>query len=217
MVMRMRKAFRFLFLLAILEFSVAAVCPRASAQVVLNEFMADPASDWDGDGVYSYRDDEWVEIANLGTTAVDLTGYYLCDGEGPSVWRYGFTGVLTPGGVVIVYGSDSRAWEESAGYPIYGFSLNNTGDELRLYRVAGEDTLLVDSYTFVDKAADDDRSVGRRPRLSDIWMMFDGLNPCSDPCEPPSSGCNPTPGEPNDCETGFRSESWGAIKSRYGG
>ncbi len=217
MVMRMRKAFRFLFLLVILAVSITAAGRPVSAQVVLNEFMADPASDWDGDGVYSYRDDEWVEIANHGSAAVDLSGYYICDGEGPPVWRYGFTGLLTPGGVVVVYGSDSRAWEESAGFPIYGFSLNNTGDELRLYRVAGEDTVLVDSYAFGDKAAEDDRSVGRQPRLSDAWAMFDGLNPCSDPCDPPSSGCNPTPGWANDCEAEIRSESWGAIKSLYGG
>ena len=217
MVMRMRKAFRFLFPAVTIVFSAFMIGSAVSAQVVLNEFMADPANDWDGDEVYSYRDDEWVEIANHGGSTVDLAGYYLADAEGPPVWRYGFSGQLAPGEVLVVYGSDSRAWEESAGFPIYGLSLNNTGDELRLYRVAGEDTALVDLYVFGDKAADDDRSVGRRPRLSDIWIMFDGLNPCSDPCEPPSSGCDPTPGQPNDCAMGADSESWGSIKSRYGG
>jgi hypothetical protein len=217
MVMRMRKAFRFLFLRAILALSISLIGSGVSAQVVLNEFMADPASDWDGDGVYSYRDDEWVEVANLGASSVDLSGYYISDGEGPPLWRYGFSGSLAPGEIMIVYGSDSRAWEESAGFPIYGFSLNNTGDELCLYRVVAEDTILVDTYAFGDKAADDDRSVGRRPRISDLWILFDGLNPCSDPCDPPSSGCNPTPGQPNDCETQTNTESWGSIKSRYRG
>ena len=217
MVMRMRKAFRFSFLAVTLVLSVFTIGSAVSAQIVLNEFMADPASDWDGDGVYSYRDDEWVEIANLGVSTTDLSGYYLADAEGPPVWRYGFSGQLSPGEVLIVYGSDSRAWEESAGFPIYGLSLNNTGDELRLYRVAGEDTALVDLYVFGDKAADDDRSVGRRPRLTDIWIMFDGLNPCSATCDPPSSGCDPTPGQPNDCTMETGSESWGSIKSRYGG
>lgn len=217
MVMRMRKAFRFLFLCVFLAFSISLAGSGAVAQIVLNEFMADPARDWDGDGVYSYRDDEWVEIANLGNSSVDLAGYYLSDGEGPPLWRYGFSGLLAPGEIIIVYGSDSRAWEESAGFPIYGLSLNNTGDELGLYRVAGEDTILVDAYAFGDKAADNDRSVGRRPRVPDIWIMFDGLNPCSDPCDPPSSGCNPTPGQSNDCEARSGSESWGAIKNRYSG
>jgi len=215
--MRMRKAFRFLFLCMFLAFSISAALSGAAAQIVLNEFMADPASDWDGDGVYSYRDDEWVEIVNLGSSSVDLAGYYLSDGEGPPLWRYGFSGVLMPGQIMIVYGSDSRAWEESAGFPIYGLSLNNAGDELCLYRVVGEDTILVDAYTFGDKAADDNRSVGRRPGVPDIWIMFDGLNPCSDPCDPSSSSCNPTPGEPNDCAARSGSESWGSIKNRYSG
>ena len=217
MVMRMRKAFRFLFLFVFLAISISMGLSGAVAQIVLNEFMADPASDWDGDGVYSYRDDEWVEITNIGNTSVDLGGYYLSDGEGPPIWRYGFSGALAPGEILVVYGSDSRAWEESAGFPIYGFSLNNTGDDLRLYRVSGEDTIQVDAYTFGDKAADDNRSVGRKPNILDIWVMFDGLNPCSDPCDPPSSGCNPSPGQPNDCEAHTGSESWGAIKSRYSG
>ena len=53
MVMRMRKAFRFLFLYVFLAFSISLAGPGAMAQIVLNEFMADPARDWDGDGVYS--------------------------------------------------------------------------------------------------------------------------------------------------------------------
>ncbi len=118
---------------------------------------------------------------------------------------------------MIVYGSDSRAWEESAGFPIYGLSLNNAGDEICLYRIEGEDTTLVDLCAFGDKAADDDRSLGRGPIAPHAWFMFDGLNSCSDPCDPPACGCDPTPGQPNDCETAAGSESWGAIKSRYGG
>ena len=61
--------------------------------------MADPARDWDGDGALSSRDDEWVEIINLGKAAVDLAGYRLSDGEGRPVWRYGFSGVLEAGAV----------------------------------------------------------------------------------------------------------------------
>ena len=200
----------------LLAIALSTVVSGASAQIVLNELMADPARDWDGDGVYSYRDDEWVEVTNIGGSPVDLEGYFLTDGEGPPVWRYGFSGLLAPGEIIVVYGSDSRAWEESAGFPIYGLSLNNTGDDLRLYRVAGEDTVLVDSYTFGDKAADDDRSVGRRPGAPYTWVMFDGLNPCSDTCEPIPCGCDPTPGLSNDCVAGAGSESWGSIKSLYG-
>ena len=49
------------------------------AALFINEIMADPASDWDGDGAYQYRDDEWVEIINTGPEAVDLAGHGLRD------------------------------------------------------------------------------------------------------------------------------------------
>jgi hypothetical protein len=215
MVMMMRKAFRFLILTVFLVSCATAIGSGALAQVVINEFLADPARDWDGDGLYSYRDDEWVEIANLGASTAGLDGYYLTDGEGPSVWRYGFSGSLAPGAVIAVYGSDAKAWEESAGYPVYGLSLNNVGDVVSLYRVTGEDTVLVDSFKYGDRAADDDRSVGRDIGAQEMWMIFDALNPCSDSCVPAGCGCIPTPEEANYCYTASGPESWSRIKSRY--
>jgi hypothetical protein len=214
-VMRMRKAFRFSFFSLFLALCAIAVGSGAASQVVINEFLADPARDWDGDGLYSYRDDEWVEIANLATSTVGLDGYYLTDGEGVPVWRYGFSGTLSAGAVIVVYGSDAKAWEESTGYPVYGLSLNNVGDDISLYRVVGDDTVLVDSFQYVDRAADDDRSVGRIIGANDTWMIFDALNPCPDSCIPAGCGCVPTPGEANNCYTSSKSESWSKIKSRY--
>jgi hypothetical protein len=211
----MRKIFRFFFFLAL--FSTAAV-PRVSdcaAQLVINEFVADPARDWDGDGALSSRDDEWVEIRNLGAAAVDLSGYRLADGEGSPVWRYGFSGTIAPGGVRIVYGSDSRAWEESSGFPVYGLSLNNAGDRISLYRIAGADTAVVDGCTFVEAAARDDRSIGRRVDAPAVWVVFDAHNPCTAACVPAGTGCYPTPGSANTCTTAVESASWGSIKSIY--
>ena len=208
----MRKAFRFFMPVLCI---VSCLAGRSLAQVVINEFCADPARDWDGDAAYSYRDDEWVEIANIGSVAVDLTGYLLSDGEGTAACRYGFAGLLEPGGLLVVYGSDSRAWEESNGYPVYGLSLNNDGDSVRLYRVEGADTVMIDEFQYNDRSAEDDRSVGRDPRSPMDWYIFDALNPCSDSCEPPGCGCEPTPGSSNDCSTATRSESWGMIKSLF--
>ncbi len=208
----MRKAFRF-FVYAVCLYLASTV--SSPAQIVINEFMADPASDWDGDAVYSYRDDEWVEIANIGSLTVNLDGYLLADGEDSPVWRYGFSGMLEPGAVLVVYGSDSRAWEESNGFPIYGLSLNNAGDRISLYMISGVDTVVADAYQYGDKAAEDDRSVGRDARNTDIWYIFDAFNPCSDSCDPSGCGCAPTPGSVNECSTGARSGSWGMIKSLY--
>jgi len=211
----MRKIFRFCLFLAL--FSIVSI-PRFSdcaAQVAINEILADPARDWDGDGALSSRDDEWVEIINLGKTAVDLAGYRLSDGEGSPVWRYGFSGVLEAGAVRVVYGSDSRAWEEANGFSVYGLSLNNTGDRIALYRIAGADTAVVDAYTFAEVAARDDRAIGRRSDSPSIWVAFDAHNPCTAACVPAGSGCYPTPGSVNTCTTATESQSWGSIKSIY--
>jgi len=78
--------------------------------------LAEPAADWDGDAVYNFRDDEWVEIVNTGPGPVVLDGYRLASAD--SVWRYEFSGSLDPGAHAVVYGSESYAWEQSTGYPI---------------------------------------------------------------------------------------------------
>jgi hypothetical protein len=211
----MRTIFRFLFFLALVS---CAAIPRVSdcaAQLAINELLADPARDWDGDGALSSRDDEWVEIVNLGSSGVDLALYRLADGDGSPVWRYGFSGVLEANAVRVVYGSDARAWEEANGFPVYGLSLNNTGDRIALYRIAGADTAVVDSYTYAEVAARDDRAIGRRGDSPDVWVVFDAHNPCTSSCVPAGSGCYPTPGAANTCTTATESGSWGSIKSRY--
>lgn len=211
----MRKVFRLcctLFLFSCTVFLSALDC---SAQVSINEFLADPARDWDGDSVVNSRDDEWIEIINRGQSAADLAGYRLADGEGRPVWRYEFSGTLGPGAVRLVFGSDSKAWEESNGFPQYGLSLNNSGDRIRLYRIAGADTVLMDSYLYAEIAARDDRAIGRRTDSPDAWVTFDGYNPCTSNCDPAGSGCYPTPNARNTCVTATESHTWGAIKSMY--
>lgn len=211
----MRKIFRFSVILALVPITAIPCFSDCAAQLAVNEFLADPARDWDGDGVLSSRDDEWVEIINLGGTAVDLAGYRLADGEGIPVWRYGFSGVLEAGGVRIVYGSDSRAWEEANGFPVYGLSLNNTGDRIALYRTADGDTFVVDSYIYAETAARDDRAIGRRSDSPAVWVVFDAYNPCTAACVPTGSGCYPSPGSVNVCTVATESQSWGSIKSLY--
>jgi hypothetical protein len=211
----MRKIFRFYLFLVFFSLTAIPCFSECAAQVAINELLADPARDWDGDGALSSRDDEWVEIINLGKVAVDLAGYRLADGEGKPVWRYGFSGVLEAGAVRVVYGSDARAWEEANSFPVYGLSLNNTGDRMAIYRIAGTDTSIVDSYTYAETAARNDRSIGRRADAPTVWVVFDAYNRCTAACVPAGSGCYPTPGSPNTCTTPTKSESWGSIKAIY--
>ncbi len=212
----MRKTFCF-FIPVILTISfLAGTSGPISAQVVLNELMADPARDWDGDGQYNYRDDEWIEILNRGETTVDISSLILADGEDDPVWRFRFSGVLEPGCVAIVFGSDSRSWEEANGFPVYGLSLNNAGDCVSLYIVDGEDTTLLDRHVYGNKETQDDRSIGRGVDGEELWIVFDAYNPMPPGSVPAGSGCVPTPGTPNACTTDVRDMSWGNIKGACG-
>ena len=191
-----------------------AAAPVAAGPLVLNEFCAGPARDWDGSGTFSSRDDEWVEVANVGAGTLDLAGYLITDGD--QIPRMALAGTLDPGGHRVIFGSESYAWEKAAGYPAFGFSLSNSGDKVMLWQVTGPDTTLVDSYTFGSHEAAADRAVGRFPDGTGPWVLFDSLNPYTGATPPAGTGCAPTPGAPNTCNsTPTRPTTWGRLKAAY--
>lgn len=193
--------------------ALACATSPATANVLVNELMADPASDWNGDGATHARDDEWLEIVNTSTSPADLTGLRLASAD--TTWRYEFAGKLEPGGVRVIFGSDSYAWEQATGNPAFGLRLTNTGGTIGLWRVTATDTTLVDEVTYLDADAEDDRSAGRLDVNPDEWVLFDGLNPYGGEAPPVSTGCPPTPGATNECLTPVRESSWGTLKMLY--
>jgi Lamin Tail Domain len=211
--MRLAPALLAAALVATTHLPVAARSACADPTVRLNEIMAGPSHDWNGDGVYSSRDDEWVEIANTGPSSVTLDGFVLMDGD--SIPRYAFSGTLAAGTVQVVFGKDSYDWEKATGHPAFGLSLGNSGDRVTLWQVTGVDTMFVDGYTFASHLAAADRSVGRSVTTG-AWTLFDAQDPYSGSAVPGGNGCQPTPGTPNDCNTTpARSSTWGEIKTRY--
>lgn len=195
-------------------FVVGPTSPGA-ASLLVNEVLADPASDWNGDEMTHSRDDEWLEIINTSTSPVDLTGLRVASSD--TTWRYEFSGMLGPGDVRIIYGSDAYAWEQETGNPAFGLRLTNTGATIGLWRLTATDTTLVDEVTYSDEDAEDDRSAGRLDENPDEWVLFDQLNPYDGEAPPVSTGCPPTPGSTNECLTPAHDSSWGAVKSLYYG
>ncbi len=187
---------------------------QADAALQLNEFLAGPARDWNGDGTFSSRDDEWIEVLNTSSQPIELAGYLITDGD--RLPRFAFAGTLGPGGRHVVYGKDAYDWERANGQPAYGLSLGNSGDTVMLWQVAGVETLLVDSYTYKSHEAAADRAVGRSPDGGASWALFDALNPYVGTLLPQGNGCAPTPGTANVCtDTPTVPTTWGKVKTLY--
>ena len=197
---------------------LAACAATGYAAPCLNEIMADPASDWDGDGVYDSRNDEWVELYNPGPGHVELSEFALSDETG--LWTYGFAPGegLAVGETRVIYGGQSVLWQQANGQPQYGFRMSNDGDSVFLWQIAGGDTLLVDMRAFNTYEAEDDRSTGRNPDGTGAWEIFDALNPYSGTTPPAGNGLEPTPGLPNSGDPApvpLLEPSWGEVKGVF--
>ena len=187
---------------------------RADSALQLNELLPGPARDWDGSGAFSSRDDEWVEVVNTGSVALDLSSFYLTDGD--SIPRFAFSGLLAPNEHRVVFGKDAYDWEKATGHPAFGLSLGNSGDAMLLWQVTGLDSAIVDSYHYGSHEAAADRAIGRVPDGTGTWSLFDALNPYSGTIAPLGTGCAPSPGVANPCNTTpARRLTWGEVKLLY--
>jgi hypothetical protein len=187
--------------------------------VVINEVLADPASDWDGDGEVDFKGDEWIEILNNGDQPVDLASYYLKDDTGDEL-HLRLSGVLQPAEIRVFYGSEAVAWQQAMGQTTTGFSLNNGGDFVKLMRQyqgpEGPEYELMFSISYADHEAEDDRSCGFNTEMSD-WILFDSLNPYGGEQDPVGTGCAPSPGAPNICsdQVGLEGRTFGGVKAIF--
>ena len=186
---------------------------EAAGDLRLCEILASPSRDWDGDGTYVARQDEWLEVWNRGLAPLDLGGFLLSDSD--STIRFGFSGTLAPGAVLLVTGRMAEDWQRTAGRTITGLSLNNSGDTVRLFKVEGVDTVEVDTKAYNSIEAGTDRSTGLLGADATTWVLFDALNPYTGTGDPRGTGCAPTPGQVNDCPTAVESTTWGKIKKHY--
>ncbi len=208
------KAFPFLFVTALSLVWCLTDAPAGSCDVRLNEFCAGPAHDWDGNGLYSARDDEWIELVNDGIAPVDLSFYALTDAD--STHRWMGSDFLQPGEHRVIFGAQAVAWQQANGASVAGFSLANAGDTIRLWRIEGGSEVLIESYTYKAHEAGADRSVGRMPDTMGSWELFDGMTPYTGTLDPPPNGCVPTPRAANTCtQTPAEGSTWGQVKAVY--
>jgi hypothetical protein len=112
--------------------------PVLPLSLSISEIMYDPASSED--------DWEWVEVVNLGSLTVDLTGFVLDDNNSSAHAAANIAGgSIAPGGTAILFNVDDvseaafrAAWGENANLVAVTswsrHSLNNNGDTVGLWR-----------------------------------------------------------------------------------
>jgi hypothetical protein len=143
--------------------------------LVINEIMAaNNTTIRDPQGQY----DDWIEIYNYGSDAVDIGGMYLTDNlSAPTKWQVpsnNSTLSTIPGGGYLLIWADNDTTDSGLHA---NFKLDAAGEDIALFDSNG--VTLIDSVTFGEQTGD--ISYGRYPDAGDYWQAF-GL---------------PTPGEQN--------------------
>jgi hypothetical protein len=182
------------------------VTEAVAAGIWLNEILADPPpdpnGDANGDGVRNSADDEFVEIINRGTGPMDLSNWSLADSVSVRhVFPDGL--VLGAGELYVVFGGGSPVGipSSSSTASTGTLSLNNTSDHVRLLDAGG---LLKDSHTYGTEA-NADQSLIRVP---------DGDGPWTRPTEA-GFAWRYSPGLLNAVPSPVEQTSWAQIKAMY--
>lgn len=102
------------------------------SSVVINEFLTKPRSDWNGDGRID-SGDEFIEIMNLGTKAISLSGWNLDDQPGDSL-PFSIEDIsIEPKARLVFFSAQT------------GILLSNAGDSVRLINSSGK---ISDAFSF---------------------------------------------------------------------
>ena len=119
--------------------------PGREGALLINEVLADPgAGDFNGDGVASTTEDEFVELVNAGDSALDLSGATISDGFGVRGTLPEGT-VLEPGEVLVVFGGGEPTGFEGIATAVFTLGLNNGGDTVT---VAAADGTVLDEMSY---------------------------------------------------------------------
>jgi len=149
-------------------FSFDTVDPAPVIAIVINEILADPASDLtgdaNGDGTVVTTDDEFVEIVNNELTSLNISGWTLSDALGVK-HTFPANTVIPASCSIVVFaagtptGTFGRSLVQVASTGQLG--LNNTGDTVTL----NNGTSNVASYTYAAEG-NDNQSLTRDPDIT---------------------------------------------------
>lgn len=142
-------------------------------KLVVNEFMAANKSCCpDNDGGASEYDD-WFEIYNAGTSAVNVANMYLSDDStDPFKYKVPATNssktTVQPGGYLLIWADDTK----SQGVLHTNFKLSSSSGSVGIYYIDGR---TINEYTYETQV--DDVSFGRTTDDADTWKSFNTPTP----------------------------------------
>lgn len=140
----------------------------ANASLFINELMSDNAGVvFDDANVAS----DWIELWNGGFSGVNLKGYYLSDDATNPLKFELANGFMTPGQFNLFWADN----EPLNGSQHCSFSLDNDGEELRLYKLEDGKPRLHDRIVF--PALNENASWGRIQDGAESWVVFESSTP----------------------------------------
>ena len=136
----------------------------------INELMASNSTtilDPQGD------DDDWIELKNTGTAAIDLGGMYLSDKRAsPLKWQFPAGTTIAAGGYLLVWADDDAG--DSPGLHT-NFKLSAGGESVVLSDIDARDNAVIDSVDF--PAQTTDISYGRSPEGTGSFQALATASP----------------------------------------
>jgi hypothetical protein len=112
----------------------------AALPVVINEWMADNAGPFGfadpADGLYQ----DWFELFNPNTNAVNLAGFFLTDNPSqPTKWQIPLGAIIPAQGFLLVWADNEPGQNATSanGHLHAGFQLNNDGEAIGLFSPGG--------------------------------------------------------------------------------
>ncbi len=150
--------------------------PAAFTMLVINEVLADPASDEpgdaNGDGTRSASDDEFIEFINAGNTALDISGWHVLDTNSTVRLRHIFpaNSVIPSGGALVVFGGGNPTGEFGGSIvqlaSTGSLGISNTNEQLLVVN-AFSDTVITLGYEDFNS----DMSHTRDPDITGEFVM----------------------------------------------
>lgn len=140
----------------------ATISNPPAGDLVINEFMAsNDVTAADQDDEY----DDWIELYNNSSSAIDLEGYSLSDdAEDLTQWTFPEGTQIQANGYLIIWADDD---EDQSGLHA-NFKLSAGGESIFLVNVKGE---IVDEVSYVDQTTD--VSYGRSPNGTGNFQSMD--------------------------------------------